>query len=143
MITAQLTDLIEHGNKTIENSPDDGFLYLSKGQTHIYLGEIEKAIETFQDGLVKDRTHKKGKPIIMELWMGIGVSSLYLERFEDALRAFDEIIQINPSYVNAWLNKALVSRKVGKSHLEKEYLSKAAQLNPQSVNNYKLRYTQN
>jgi tetratricopeptide (TPR) repeat protein len=48
-------------------------------------------------------------------WDNRGDALFNLERYEESLASFERALQSNPNYINAWWNRAIVLRKLGRS----------------------------
>ena len=55
------------------------------------------------------------------------------QRFEEALRIFDEAIEINPGCFYAWQNRGFVLQQIGRLPEALECFSKTIELNPRST----------
>ena len=58
----------------------------------------------------------------------LGLSLTMVERPWDALAAFDEALRLNPRYVEAYLNRAVLLNQLGREDAAKEDLARAAEL---------------
>jgi len=58
-----------------------------------------------------------------------------LKRYEDAIKCYDKVIEMDPNHANAWYNKAKAFRDMGQSRLDKanEDRTRAAKLINESL----------
>jgi tetratricopeptide (TPR) repeat protein len=50
-----------------------------------------------------------------EGWFNKGVALADLGKYDEAIRAFDKAIEINPQYVAAWAGKSIVLKALGRT----------------------------
>lgn len=95
----------EKAIKAIEDAraeaPNDVSLIISQANIYYKLGDTEKFKETLSSALEKD-------PNNSELLYNLGVVSSESKQFEDAKKYYQKAIDINPKYVNAYINMAVV-----------------------------------
>lgn len=92
-------------------------------------GKWSKAIEVYNAALEVDPTHAK-------IWYNKGIALNNLQRYEEAIDAFDQVIRINPEEVNArasaWFNKGMALQKLGRYEEAIEAFDQQLKINPNS-----------
>lgn len=103
--------------------------------------EINKGVEMMYDGLFKEAAdffigYEKTNPEEAQLFFYLSICFTQLERYEDALKAIDKNIEIDPKFADAYFNKATVFEKQEKYHEALEAYKKAIALEPFYSNAY-------
>ena len=75
--------------------------YISLGKYHFEKGEIELTAEYYRKAL-----HLR--PLIPYLWFKVGTISMQLQQWDNALQAFSEVVQQEPTEHEAWANVAAI-----------------------------------
>jgi putative nucleotidyltransferase with HDIG domain len=71
-----------------------------------------------------------------ETWRSRGIALLRAGRYEDALEAFEEAIDINSSNAAAWRNKGAVLGRLGKDNLALRALTRSIELDPGNASSW-------
>ena len=75
--------------------------YIALGAFYFDRGDLEAAAENYEKAL-------KIRPLVAAAWFRLGTISMQLKRWDDALRAFSEVVQQEPEESEAWANVAAV-----------------------------------
>jgi tetratricopeptide (TPR) repeat protein len=67
-------------------------------------------------------------PAFADAFNLLGLSLAMVDRSEDALTAFDQALRVNPRYIEAYLNRAVVLNQLGRIGAAQESMSRAAEL---------------
>jgi tetratricopeptide (TPR) repeat protein len=67
-------------------------------------------------------------PAFADAFNLLGLSLAMVDRANDALAAFDQALRVNPRYVEAYLNRAVVLNHVGREHDAQLSMARAAEL---------------
>lgn len=97
-----LTKDPEHYEKAIELSKGRySDAYLALGEHYFGKGDLEVAADYYEKAL-------KVRPLIPAAWFRLGNISMQLSRWQNALRAFSEVVLQQPEEAEAWANIAAV-----------------------------------
>jgi len=66
----------------------------------------------------------------------LGLSLAMVDRANDALGAFDQALRVNPRYVEAYLNRAVVLNHLGREHEAETSMARAAELGKPDESGY-------
>ena len=66
----------------------------------------------------------------------LGLSLALVDRANDALGAFDQALRVNPRYVEAYLNRAVVLNHLGREHEAQTSMARAAELGAADESGY-------
>ena len=69
-----------------------------------------------------------------DAWLKKGIALEILNKHEEAIKACDKAIEINPLDWNAWYAKGIALDKLGKSNEATKAYQKAVELNPKLLN---------
>lgn len=109
--------------------PDDSDIKFLLGVAELRSEQFDSAIETLQDCIKQD-------PGIFLANHALGSALFMIEEFEASIRAFDREIAINPSYADAYCDKAYALNEL-KRHQEALLMAKlASQLDPLYADTY-------
>lgn len=75
--------------------------YVALGEHYFAEGKLEEACDNFQKAL-------KVRPLVPSAWFRLGTMSMQLERWQQALRAFSEVVIQTPDESDAWANIAAI-----------------------------------
>ncbi len=67
-------------------------------------------------------------------WLKKGIALEILNKHDEAIKACDKAIEINPIDWNAWYAKGIALEKLGKSNEATKAYKKAVELNPKLLN---------
>ena len=106
-------------------------LLISHRTTEIYLIVPSKyyfstLFGSFLSQLVSQVWHR-----IKDAWSNTGLALGNLNKYEDAMEAFDKAIEINPQDSDAWYNKRLALTKLNKYDEAMKTYDKAIEIHPQ------------
>jgi superkiller protein 3 len=68
------------------------------------------------------------------VWFHKGSELMSSEKYNEAIKAYDKAIEINPLNWNAWYAKGIALEKLGKSNEATKAYKKAVELNPKLLN---------
>jgi tetratricopeptide (TPR) repeat protein len=66
----------------------------------------------------------------------LGLSLAMVDRANDAIGAFDQALRVNPRYVEAYLNRAVVLNHLGREHEAQSSMARAAELGATDESGY-------
>ncbi len=101
------------------------YMWSLQGQIHLKLGYPEKALDSFEQALAYQPTND-------DYLMQLGRSYAALTFFDDAINVFDSILDHNPQYVPAYVNKAKTYFKQGKYQRALDKFNKALRLDSEN-----------
>lgn len=95
-------------NDAIAIVPDSARLYYNRGKAKRKLNDHLGAIEDYSKGLqVGPSEH------VVNFWVSIGVSYSFLENINEARKAYQEAIKVDPTYAMSYYNLALFDAQKG------------------------------
>ena len=92
----QLPKALVAFNKAIELEPLNGRGYRLRGTAYLFLDEPEKAREDFAKSSKLDRSVSN----VTECWKDIGLTYMRDEKWEDALKWYDDALSVDPEYAD-------------------------------------------
>ncbi len=98
--------------------------------------ELEKARKLDQSALIDFQISLKHDPSRWKAKQNMGVVLAMLERREEALQAFSEVIELNPKFPGAYFNRAAIYSEFGENSQAISDLSTVLQLDPQDAEAY-------
>lgn len=98
--------------------------YKNRGLLYSVTNQFEKAAQDYTIFLKNTRSPKSREPVLN--WRGI--ARLNLNRYEAALKDFDEALKVNPQNGNAYLNRSRTHRALGNRESALEDAQKAQKL---------------
>lgn len=109
----------------IETAPDNPFYWFNLGTNYAALQQFEEAALAF------DQARAIGLPWRM-LWYQFGPYEAYLNvgRYEDVLLLADTTLKDRPYFEESFYYKAIALAALGETDAARQYLEKAADLNP-------------
>lgn len=133
--TAVLKKALADYNKAIELSPKDGEFWINRGATYARLGDLVKAVENINQGLIYKPDHETGylNRFVLNLTLADRYAPNSPERnqlFEKALTDMDIYQKYRPYEANTWYEKARLKRALGRIAEAKSDIEKALQLEP-------------
>ena len=84
---------------------------LDQGLSQIRSGEYQKAVDTFQ---IAVQEH----PDFATAWAYMGFAFYKLNRYDDAISAYDTAIAVDPGYFFAWNNRARASMDKNRKEIQ-------------------------
>jgi tetratricopeptide (TPR) repeat protein len=75
-------------------------------------------------------------PAFADAFNLLGLSLAMLDRSEEAVNAFDQALRVNPRYVEAYLNRAVVLNQLGRIADAQESMARAAELGAADESGY-------
>lgn len=97
-----LTDDPQYYKRAIELSKGRfSDAYVALGAYYFEKSDLSAAADNFKCAL-------KVRPLAPRSWFRLGTISMQLERWDDALRAFSEVVQQDPEEAEAWANVAAI-----------------------------------
>lgn len=108
--------------------PENAEAYAQRAVTHRLAGRFEQALEQYEKAL-----SLSDNPIY---WNGIGITFERLDRLDDAFHAYCRAIELDPSFADAYNNRANVYVKFGKHWQAEDDYKKAVKLDPQFASAY-------
>jgi tetratricopeptide (TPR) repeat protein len=111
-------------DKALEQEPNNTVLWNNKGKALANLGRIEDAISCFDKSLAIDTSNPES------LNLKAIAFSQGLNKYDEAIAIFDQILQANPSYFDAWIGKGMALANEGSLSGSLECFEKATQIKP-------------
>jgi protein O-mannosyl-transferase len=120
-------------NKAIELSPKDGEFWINRGATYARLGNLEKAVDNINQGLIYKPDHETGylNRFVLNLTLSDRYAANSPERnqlIEKAIADMDTYQKYRPYEANTWYEKARLKRMLGRITEAKADIDKALQL---------------
>jgi len=112
-------------DKALELEPNSTNLWNNKGKALANLGRMEDAISCFEKSLAINSSNAEGLNL-----KAIALSQ-GLQKYSEAIVLFDQILQMNPSYFDAWIGKGMALANEDNLYSSLECFEKAIQINPQ------------
>jgi protein O-mannosyl-transferase len=133
--TTILRKALNDYNKAIELSPKDGEFRINRGATYARLGNIVKAIENINEGLVLKPDHETGylNRFVLQLTLseryppGSPERNQYIEK---AIADMNTYQKYRPNEANTWYEKARLKRTLGKLNEARLDINQALILDP-------------
>ncbi len=100
---------------------------LSQKNIFIRGNPSDSAITTSKERL------KSIKLPITSFWHKIGEKEIEFKNFEDAIKYFEKVLEIDPKYVNSWIKLSSVYKKLNDPQKSIEILDQALEINPQNT----------
>ncbi len=94
--------------RALELDPENAEAEYGKGVALSHLGQYTQAIEMFCKALENARA----APIVKDIYTSMGYAYLLLDQLEDAYECVERALSIDPSYIEALKNKALLLKKL-------------------------------
>ena len=113
------TDLLDQAIKADPHNPE---AYAQKAVTYRLEGLYDQALDFYEKALSLSET-----PIY---WNGMGITYERLERLDEAFQAYDCAIELDPSFADAYNNRANVYVKFGQHWKAEDDYKKAVKLDP-------------
>ena len=114
----------------LQKAPDQMRVYYSLGLHYRELGQGDKAIHYYLEGLKRSVVHIQNEAYLLHYELGKAYSALG-DR-QNAILSYLEAIRLNPALYPALLNLAAQYDAEGNEALAEQYLMKALQANPKS-----------
>ncbi len=108
---------IEAFEKAFEINPNYYLALHNKGDALYSLGKYEEAIGVYKEIITKDKEvitkdEKQSGTTLHKSWNDKGLAHYKLEEYDEAIKAFDDALNINPTFADGWINKGLVFYKL-------------------------------
>ncbi len=122
--------------KLTEIDPQNGYNWAQKGRALMSLGRSEEAEAAiarakelgFDEELEGIRQAAEMSPGDPEAKYLRGLDYYYQGRYNEAIKSFDETIELNSSFARAWKDKGSVLRKLGRNQEAEEAFKSARKL---------------
>lgn len=101
----------------------DPRIYVHRARAYRALGEDDLAMEDLQTSLKMDSTYG-------ETWYDIGIQHFNKKEYEEALRAFNNVIRYDSMNALAWHDRGSLLRILGRPKAGMQSIRKAIRLNP-------------
>ncbi len=115
-------------DRAVKADPDYAEAYAQKGVTYRLTGRFDQALEQYEQALSLSEN-----PVY---WNGIGITFERLDRLDDAFHAYCRAIELDPSFADAYNNRANVYVKFGKHWQAEDDYKKAVKLDPKFASAY-------
>lgn len=115
-------------DRAVEADPAYAEAYAQRAVTHRLAGRFEQALEQYEKAL-----SLSDNPVYLN---GIGITFERLDRPDDAFHAYCRAIELDPSFADAYNNRANVYVKFGKHWQAEDDYKKAVRLDPQFASAY-------
>jgi tetratricopeptide (TPR) repeat protein len=112
-------------DKALEQEPNSTDLWNNKGRVLGMMGRFDDAISSFDKSLAINTSNPESSNL-----KAIALSR-GLNRNREALAIFDQILQANPSYFDAWIGKGMALANEGSLSGSLECFEKATEIRPQ------------
>jgi len=114
---------IKKYDEMIKIIPDSAYLYYNRGKFKRELGNHEEALLDYKKAVQLDKKN-------VESWVAMGISYMYLRKFDDSIKAFLEAIKADDTYAMSYNNIAQVYREKKDNANALKYLELAVQKDP-------------
>jgi len=121
--TGQIDPAAQQFGHVIKVEPDNADARLGLAWVHLYRGDAEQAHATFEE---IHRTEPNAHAMF-----GAGLALMQLESFDQAERAFREVLVLDENYWQAWGNLGDLYDRQGKPEQAAEAFRKVLEMNPQ------------
>jgi tetratricopeptide (TPR) repeat protein len=111
-------------DKALEQEPNSTVLWNNKGRVLGMMGRFDDAISCFDKSLAINTSNPESSNL-----KAIALSR-GLNRNREAIAIFDQILQTNPSYFDAWIGKGMALANEGSLSGSLECFEKATQIKP-------------
>ena len=115
-------------DRAVKADSDYAEAYAQKGVTYRLTGRFDQALEQYEQALSLSEN-----PVY---WNGIGITFERLDRLDDAFHAYCRAIELDPSFADAYNNRANVYVKFGKHWQAEDDYKKAVKLDPKFASAY-------
>jgi len=116
--------------KTLEFNPTKAITYSNMGSIYFEAGQYDKALEVYRKAVELN-------PIFSDAWMNLGSTYGTLGMLRESENAFLECIKIKPENALAHYYLGVTYNSMGDTIKGNQYINKAAQMNPQMVQQLK------
>ncbi len=116
--------------RTLLLQPEDSQILTLQCQAQIKLERYEPAIKSCQDALAVDRNWESETP--GRAWFYQGVAHRALKQFEEAIRAYDQSVAIDPEKADTWIQQAFLLDQLGRPTEALTSYARAVELAPDS-----------
>ncbi len=126
--TAEYGKAAEILRKGISQWPDNPDLYALYGETLLYLGYPEKALQEY-------RKATKLSPDVPDFHAGVGYSllNIYLDRARASIEAFKKALEIDPDNINALEGLGIVYASIDRKDLATDIYQRLKELDPDAA----------
>jgi tetratricopeptide (TPR) repeat protein len=126
--TAEYGKAAEILRKGIAQWPDNPDLYALYGETLLYLGYPEKALEKYKKAT-------KLSPDVPDFHAGVGYSllNIYLDRAKASIEAFKKALEIDPDNINALEGLGIVYASIDRKDLATDIYYRLKELDPDAA----------
>ncbi len=114
---------IKKYDEMIKIIPDSAYLYYNRGKFKQELNQHEAAILDYKKAVQLDKKN-------VESWVAMGISYMYIRKFDDAIKSFLEAIKADENYAMSYNNIAQVYREKKDNANALKYLEIAVQKDP-------------
>ena len=116
---------INEQERALELAPNDAYTLRDLGEALIFAGRSEEAIRFVKRGMDLDPRYDDSFPLTL------GMGYTVLERYDEAVTAFDEALVLNPNSVYTLLSLAGSKSALGQTNEARRYVTQALAINPQ------------
>jgi tetratricopeptide (TPR) repeat protein len=123
---------LPHARTVVELAPDQGASHWELGAVYAQLGEDDKALAEFGEGIRLIRPHDSGN-----IYPFQQRGDLYMKRqqYASALADYDRAIEVGPAYSHLYKRPALAHFRLGNYPAALADIARAVHLNPDDSNN--------
>ena len=122
-------EAIKDFNRAIELG--DYNSYYERGLAKFYMAFYKEAIEDFNKVIELDKNDTASLA-----YNTIGLCKYNLNEFDEALKYYENAIEINPNLIIAYHNIALLKHSIGLDDEALSYLNKALEIDPDNIETY-------
>ncbi|MDL2222335.1 tetratricopeptide repeat protein [Parabacteroides sp. OttesenSCG-928-N08] len=109
--------------RVLEMMPDEEIAYLLRGRIHEQLQDWEAAAHDYQQVIALNPFNRDG-------WLMLGQLLIHQEKHDEAITHFDEAIEIEPAFAEAFAGRAAAKQKKGDHAGAEADRKRAEELNP-------------
>lgn len=118
-------------DRAIELAPSDPGSYLAKGLSQLEAGDLDRAIQSFKESLQREARNSRALYFIAEALIQKGVSP-GTASFDQAKKATDMAISLDPSFAYAYRDRAKLELQAGETDRAIADLERARAVDPKS-----------
>lgn len=121
-------------NEAIRLKPDYVYAFAKLGMAYIDARRYQEAETTCKQALTVQREPQRDEFDHTQVLMCLGLSEIYLVKYDEAIKAFKEVAQINPKMYDVRFYLAIAHHRKGEDKEAITFLKESVALNPDYVN---------
>lgn len=122
-----LPDAMTYLTAAVQLEPTNGKAWRALAYSHIMNEDMEKAYHAYSNALANLQDHHDPN-----LWFGVGIVYDRIGRLDDALRAFDAVLSLNPAFERSdevYYSIGLIYKEQGNYTMANSYMAKIISIN--------------